>query len=78
MPVSVLLNTPKQHSMWAPVGPQLGPKWAPDGPDFGLFGNAAWARSLSRGKKWLQRWKRLERYLHLGPTYGKTINPACK
>ena len=37
------VNTvPKQHSMWAPVGPQLGPKWAPDGPDWGPFGNAAW------------------------------------
>ena len=26
---------PKQHSMWAPVGPQLGKDWGP-------FGNAAW------------------------------------
>ena len=37
---------PKQHSMWAPVGPQLGPKWAPDGPDWGPFGNAAWVYFL--------------------------------
>ena len=28
----------KQHSMWAPVGPQLGPSWAPNGPRTGLTG----------------------------------------
>ena len=26
------LSTPKQHSIWAPVGPQLGPNWAQLGP----------------------------------------------
>ena len=33
---------PKQHSMWAPVGPQLGKVGPQMGPGWAPFGNAAW------------------------------------
>ena len=35
---------PKQHSIWAPVGPKYGPSWVLVGPNWGPFGNAAWVR----------------------------------
>ena len=42
-------DTPMQHTIWAPVGPQLGqvgPSWALVGPNCGPCFNAAWATTI--------------------------------